>query len=407
MRKKVYVAAGYTTTFFGPGRPEFNPKKPMPPVDEYLEETAQGTCSQVPGLEIDQGVIGSFNPQRFIKQGNLPGFLPSMVPSLLGKPCVSVEGACGTGGKAIATGVKTILSDLADAVFVSTFEIQNSVKSVYGADILAGAGHFRTQRKNGHAYFFPAAFDTRAGVYQQEFGKEYTRKGLARWYEQAILKARKNPKAQEYANNASDPFEKGMMPPDPKRFLPHLNHTDCSKVSDGAASLVLLSEEGLARSGLSADDVVEIVSIGESQGDFKQPPKDPVVFSNTQNAVKKAFEMAGIKQEDLGLLEVHDCFTFSGLLSLEAVGIAGRGEAPKLIEEGLDRVIPVNLSGGLCGFGHPTGASGVRQMVDLLHQLTGRAANQIEISKPYGMMVSMGGDDITVSSLIVRRLSSI
>jgi len=406
MRKKVYVAAGYTTTFFGPGRPEFDPKKPMPPVDDYLNEASRGTLEQVPGFEIDQGVIGSFNPQRFIKQGNLPGFLPSMVPSLLGKPCVSVEGACGTGGKAIAAGVKTILSDFADAVFVCTFEIQNSVKSVYGADILAGAGHFRTQRKKGHAYFFPAAFDARAGAYQNEFGEEYTRKGLAAWYQQAILKARKNPKAQEYANQVEDLFEKGMSPPDPKRFLSNLNYTDCSKVSDGAASLILLSEEGLAASGLSREDVVEIVSIGESQGDFKRPPKDPIVLSNTQNAVRKALKAAGLKQEDLGLLEVHDCFTISGLLSLEAVGFARRGEAPRLLEEGVDDTIPVNLSGGLCGFGHPTGASGVRQMVDLLHQLTGRAANQAELSKPFAMMVSMGGDDITVSSLVVRSPSS-
>lgn len=400
LHQNVYVAAGYTTTFFGPGRPEFNPKKSMPPLEDYLMETAKGTLDQVPGLEIDEGVIGSFNPQRFIKQGNLPGFLPFMVPSLLKKPCVSVEGACGTGGKAIAAGMRSILSGMADAVFVSTFEIQNSVKSVYGADILAGAGHYSRQRKNGHAYFFPAAFDARAGAYMEAFGKDDTRKGLAKWYEMSILNARKNPKAQEYTNDVANLFDAAMTPPNPERFLPHLNQYDCSKVSDGAASLILLSEDGLKKSDLRKEQVVRIVAIGESQGDVTQEPESLLDFSTTKNAVHKALSNAKITKDDLGVLEVHDCFSISGLLSLEAVGYADTGRAPELLMESKLN-IPVNMSGGLSGFGHPTGASGVRMMVDLLYQLTGRAANQAAIKEPYGMMISMGGNDITVTSIIV------
>ena len=107
----------------------------------------------------------------------------------------------------------------------------------------------------------------------------------------------------------------------------------------------------------------------------------------------------------LAFSKVHDCFSITGLLSLEAAGFAKKGEASDLVLSGatlMDGSIPTNLSGGLGGFGHPTGASGVRQMVDLWMQLTGKASNQAKLKKPYGMMISMGGNDITVTCLIVK-----
>nr|NGX57377.1 3-ketoacyl-CoA thiolase [Chlamydiota bacterium] len=345
MRKKIYAAAGYNTIFMGPGRPEFDPKKLMLSFESYLHETAKGTCDQVPNLELDEGIIGSFMPQRFIKQGNLPGFLPSMIPSLLGKPCLGVEGACGTGGKAIVTAMRSVLSDMADAVFVSAFEVQNTMKAVYGADVLAGAGHYSKQRKRGHAYFFPGVFSDRAEAYSRDYGDQYTRMGLAKWYEQAILKARKSPKAQEHFNTNPNLFETGMTPPDPDKFLPFLNATDCSKVSDGATSLIIFSEEGLAKAGIDKGNAVEIVAIGEAEGDITQPPLDPTVLSTTHRAVHKAFDKSGLTINDLGLLEAHDCFTISGLLSMEALGFAEPGKAPEFVLEGHineEGIIPTN-----------------------------------------------------------------
>ena len=73
LKRKLYAAAGYNTTFYGPGRKEFNPKD-MPPYEQYLKETGQGTTAQVPQLSIDEGVLGSFMPARFLNQANLPGF---------------------------------------------------------------------------------------------------------------------------------------------------------------------------------------------------------------------------------------------------------------------------------------------------------------------------------------------
>lgn len=118
-------------------------------------------------------------------------------------------------------------------------------------------------------------------------------------------------------------------------------------------------------------------------------------------------EMAGVAPSDVGMLEVHDCFTIGGLLSLEAAGFCGYGESFDFVREGKtapDGVIPTNLSGGLVGYGHYTGGTGVRQAADILMQLTGKPDGQrIDVKKPYGLMISMGGNDRTVVSCVFRR----
>ena len=123
---------------------------------------------------------------RFNRQGNLAGFFPEIHPSLEYKPHVRVEGACGSGGLGLMTAMKTVLADVADVVLTIGVEVQNTVKAIYGADILAGAGHYAGERKNGHAYFFPSKFDERAGACYEKFGKDYVRKAMALWYKQAV-----------------------------------------------------------------------------------------------------------------------------------------------------------------------------------------------------------------------------
>lgn len=406
-RKKVYAAAGYNTVFMGPGRKEFDPSKPLRPFEEYLQETAQGTCSQLKEIAIDEGIIGSFMSGRFIKQANLPGFLPFMVPELQGKPCTAVEGACGTGGRAIAMAVRSILSELSDTVFVAAFEMQNVVKSVYGADVLAGAAYYAKERKSGEAFFFPGIFAKRAGAYFEAYGEENVRPGLAKWYEQAIQNARKNPKAQEYQNAASNLFALGMTKPDPQKFIPYLNAYDCSKVSDGASSVIIASEEGLNKCGIDKSQAVEIIGLGEAEDDLTKPPADLTALSTNALAAAKALKQAGINKEQLGVIELHDCFTITALLGIEALGYAKKGQAAQYVLDGHtapNGSYPMNLSGGLGGFGHPTGATGVRQLADLLHQLTGHAANQVALKHPFGLMISMGGNDKTVTAIIVTKV---
>ena len=118
---------------------------------------------------------------------------------------------------------------------------------------------------------------------------------------------------------------------------------------------------------------------------------------------------AGLKISDISTIELHDCFTIAGLLSIEALGLASHGEGPEFVIQGntsRNGSIPVNTTGGLIGWGHPTGATGVHQAVTIWEQLTGKAgSSQIKIpeNKPFGMTINMGGDDKTVVAIIYKR----
>lgn len=409
--KEIYLTAGYNTISFGSGRKEFNPKKPMPTFEQYLKEAIEGCLSQVENPNaIDEAVVTNFMACRFLKQGNLAGFVPHFHNALRYKPVTRVEGACGSGGMGLATAIKSILSGLADAVLVVGFEIQNTVKALYGADFLAGAGYVAKDRKDGHAFFFPGQFSDRAGAYMKKYGSDMPRKAMAKWYEQAIINARKNPKAQEYHNTTEDLMSLGLTKPDPKVFCEYLNFFDCSKVSDGASAIIIASREGLDKLGVSEKNSVKVAGMGQAEDDITLPPEDLTKLETTAHAAKEAMEMAEISHKDIGALELHDCFTITALLAIESIGFVPPGNASAFILEGKTASnceLPTNTTGGLIGYGHPVGATGVRQAVDLLHQLTNKAGEcQVNLRKPYAMMVNMGGNDKTVISLVLKQSQS-
>jgi len=282
------------------------------------------------------------------------------------------------------------------------------VKAIYGADILAGAGWFQ-DRKNGHAYFFPGQFSDRAGAYFEKYGREKTRKAFARWYRNAIENARLCPTAQEYTNTTKDLEAQAMMEPNGKSFVDHLNVFDCSKVSDGASAIAVVSEKGLKRIGITAEEAVEVVGWGQVEEDITKKPVEPSELTTTKQAVKEALESAGITREQVGTAEIHDCFTIAGVMCMEAIGFAEKGKGPEFILEGntaRDGKIPINTTGGLIGWGHPTGGTGVHQAVTIWEQLTGKAKDaQIEIKpdRPYGLTVNMGGDDKSLVSIVYKK----
>lgn len=307
------------------------------------------------------------------------------------------------------TAVKSVLAGTAEVVLTIGVEVQNTVKAVYGADILAGAGWYRGERKAGHAYFFPALFSHRAGAYFAKFGRDKTRRAFARWYRYAVENARLCETAQEFHNTCEDLEALGLTEPSPWTFVDHLNVYDCSKVSDAAAAIAVLSEEGLERCGVAKKDAVEVLGWGQVEADLTVPPADPTELETSRRAVGKALEAAGIGLDDIGTVECHDCFTISGLLSVEAIGFAGKGEGADYILAGKTSrggEVPFNTSGGLIGWGHPTGGTGVRQAVTVWQQLTEKAGKwQAEISpkRPYALSVNMGGNDKTVVAVVYRR----
>lgn len=410
--KPVYATAGYNTIALGSGRKEFHPKAPRPGLEHYISEAGKGVIAQINDpSNIDEGVVANFMMARFNRQGNRPGFFPMIHPAFKYKPATGVEGACGSGGLALTLAIKAVLSGTVDTVMALGVEVQNTVKAVYGADILAGAAHYQTERKKGHAFFFPAEFSNRTGEYFQKFGKEKTREAMALWYVNAIENARKNPKAQEHHNAIKDLFGAAMTPPNPQVFCEHINIFDCSKVSDGASAIIFASEEGLKKLGSQKKDAVEVLAFGQCEDDITTSPPDLSRLHTTENAVKLACQRAGISIKDIGVLEVHDCFTTTGIMSLEAAGIVKHGEGSDFVKAGKIKSngeLPTNTTGGLVGYGHPVGASGVRQAVDILHQLTGKAGEcQINLNpnKPYGLTISMGGNDKTVIAIVFRKIS--
>ena len=409
LSRKIYMAAGYNTISMGTGRKEFNPRKDRPGLEHYMKEAGQGVISQLGGAEnIDESVVGNFMSARFNKQAHLGAFIPMVDKQLRFKPATSVEGACASGGLALVNGMKSVLAGTADTVLCLGVEVQNTVKAIYGADILAGAGWF-SKRKNGHAYFFPGQFSDRAGAYYQEFGRDYARKGFARWFRNAIENARLCPTAQEHHNTVPDLEALALTEPNPKSFTDHLNVFDCSKVSDGASGIAILSDEGLKRAGIAYADAVEVVGWGHAVDDITEDPSQLTVLTTMREAIRQALASAGITVQQLATVELHDCFTIAGILAVEALGFAAQGKGAEFVAAGntaRDGKIPVNTTGGLIGWGHPTGATGVHMAVTIWEQLTGKAgANQINIdaSRPYGMTINMGGDDKTVVAIVFKK----
>lgn len=406
--QKIYLVGGYNTISLGTGRSEFNPKKERPGLEFYIKEAGKGTLMQIGGAHnVDESVIGNFMASRFNNQAHLAALIPAIDEGLRYKPAVRVEGACASGGLALVTGIKSVLSGTADVVLAIGVEVQNTVKAIYGADYLALAGWF-DRRKDGHAYFFPGEFSERAARYIEKYGED-TRKGFAKWYANCIENARLCPTAQEYQNTDNDPLKTGLSPYNPSRFVDSLNIYDCSKVSDGASAIAIVSEEGLMRTGISIKDAVEITDFYHAEDNLMEKPQDQTELTTTKIAVKKVFEKAGITKDDIATVETHDCFTIAGVLATEAIGYAEPGKGAEFVVDGNTSrggKIPFNTTGGLIGWGHPTGATGVHQAVTIWEQMTGKAGKaQIEIpnEKPYALSVNMGGNDRTVVTVVYKK----
>jgi len=130
-------------------------------------------------------------------------------------------------------------------------------------------------------------------------------------------------------------------------------------------------------------------------------------MENTKNAAQKAFKATGFKPSDIQVAEVHDCFTIAEVLMYEAIGFAESGKGTELAKSGATEIegkIPVNTGGGLIGFGHPVGATGVKQIFEIYRQLKGLAGDyQVKKIPNVGLTANMGGDDKTSVVSILRN----
>jgi acetyl-CoA acetyltransferase len=416
LARRAFIAGGAHTTFIGKGHPDFvwkgHPdfgKRENPTFDVLLKEAVDGCLddTQVDPARIDRLYLGNFVGELFVHQGHLGAALVGSHPAFEGKPAARLEGACASGGLAVLAGLDAIAAG-ADIVLVAGVEIQTTENARVGADYLARAADYRRQRSIDE-FTFPALFARRTKAYRERFG--VSEEDVARVSVKAYANGNRNPKAHmqakemplELARQASDrnPAFLGN-----EELKPWLKVSDCSQVSDGASVLLLVSEAGLQSLGRKEADAAEVRGRGHAVASLYKDG-DPTALTTTQKAAAQALADAGIAPKDLSLAEVHDCFSVTELMMLEALGLCAPGQGAAMTRDGataIDGSIPVNTGGGLIAFGHPVGATGVKQPLEIFRQMKGRCGDyQVAQPPTWGLTANMGGDDKTVVSLAIRN----
>ena len=414
--RRAFIVGGAHTTFIGKGHPDFIWKRhpdfgtrENPTLRETLQAAVDGAIRDT-GLDpelVDRLYIGNFVGELFVNQGHLGAALAGTHPAFDGKPSARLEGACASGGLAVLAGMDAIAAG-ADVVLVAGVEIQTTASARTGGDYLARAADYARQRGIDD-FTFPALFARRIKALHESAG--LTDEDLAHLAVKAYANANLNPLAHMHAKKATFEWAASAGDRNPN-FLgnedlkPYLKVSDCSQVSDGASVLVLVSERGLAKMGKVECDAAEIRGTGHAVASLYEDG-DPTELSTVSKAVHQAYASAGIGVGDLDVAELHDCFTVAELLSYEAMGLAKKGEGRHIAASGhtaLDGALPVNTGGGLVGFGHPVGATGIKQPLEIFRQMKGRCGDyQLATPPTWGLTANMGGDDKTVVSLALRN----
>ena len=414
--RPVYIAAQAVTPFIGKGNPAFitksHPdfgKRENPTLEDHLTAAVRKLLDDYsidPSL-IQRGYVGNFGGEMFSNQGFLGAMVARADERLAGIGFARMEAACASGGVGIVSAVDAIQAGL-DVALVVGAEVQTTVSAREGANFLARASHYESERAIDD-FTFPAILARRAKAYKETYGT--TERDLAHFSVKAYSNANRNPLAHmnavkmtlEQAESAGDDNPQFLQNPELK---PHLKVSDCSQVSDGGAAILLASEAGLAKLGKALSDCVELKSYGFATNPLGQV-KDFLRLDTAAAASGEALGDAGIQPGDVQVAEVHDCFTIAELLMYEAIGWAEQGKGAELIHSGrtsLEGDLPVNTGGGLIGFGHPVGATGVKQAAEIFRQMKGLCGDyQIGRDLNTGLTVNMGGDDRTVVSLVLEN----
>ncbi len=330
---------------------------------------------------IDSMVVGCMSSGLFVGQEHLG----SMLADYLGKipiPAARVESACSSGGLALRQGFIEVASGISDIVLVGGVE---KMTDVTGCEATFALGTAADQEYEGfHGLTFPGLYAMMAVAHMHRYGT--TREQLALVAVKNHDNGSKNPLSQFPFKVTVDTVLNSVLVADPLRIL------DCSPITDGAAAVVLCPAD-MARQ--MKKPAVRITGTGQATDTIAlSSRKDITWLESTQLAAQKALAMAGRKVEDFQLFEVHDCFTIAEIMVTEALGLVGRGRGGKAVEEGLTSLkgkFPVNPSGGLKAKGHPVGATGVAQAVEVIKQLRGEAGERQVKGAKRGLTQNMGG----------------
>lgn len=416
LRTRTFIVGGSITPFIGKGHPDWVHKKhpdfgkrENPGIEHYIKASVQGALKNtgVPAKAIQKAWIGNFLGSLFVQQAHLGSALVGSDPDLRFVPSMRVEGACASGGLAFASAVESIQAGT-DIALVAGVEVQSNVSAREGGDYLARAAHYPRQRKLDD-FTFPALFAQRMQAYCSKYSVK--QEDVARVSVKAYANANANPLAHMRTAKMDLAMASAASDKNPaflgnEQLKPWLRVSDCSQVSDGGAALVVVSAEGLKKLGKSPADCVEVLS-SQVATDSLYTDGDLTQMETTATAAKRAYAQARLRPTDVEVAEVHDCFSIAEVLMYEALGFAAPGQGTQLLLRGeTTRTgrLPVNTGGGLIGFGHPVGATGVKQLLELYRQMKGLCGSYQLPNRPrIGIAANMGGSDKTAVVTLVKN----
>lgn len=339
--------------------------------------------AELPAEAIDAVFVGHFNA-GLVRDGFAASLVHQTDPGLRFKPATRLENACASGSAAIHAAIESILSGRARNVLVVGAEKMTARSTAEVTEALACAGYQNDPAEAALSFpgVFAQAAQAYAGRYRDPLG------AMAQIASKNHQNAMLNPLAQMRrpltVEDCATVTDKNPL------IAPPLRLTDCSLVSDGAAALVLTTTQNAGK----REKAARFLSAVQINDFLPMSRRDLLLFEGPRMAIRKAYEEAGIKLDDLSFAEVHDCFTVAELLIYEAMGLAPAGEGETALSSG--RVMrggqtPVNLSGGLKAKGHPVGATGVSMHVLAYRQLTGQAGEMQLDRADLGLVFNMGG----------------
>ena len=344
------------------------------------------------GRDLDAIYLGNMSAGRFIGQEHIGALVSGELG--LSIPATRVEGACASGGLALRQAILSILSGQHDIVLAGGAEKMTDLMTTGVTLTLMGAGD-----QEWEAYYgvtFPSLYAMMARRHMYEFGT--TREQMALVAVKNHRNACLNPIAQFQREIKVEDVLNAPLVADPLTLL------DCSPITDGAAAVVLCKAE-LARK--FTDTPVYIIASAQASDTLALHDRRSITtLDATVKAAREAYKQAGITAEDVDLAEVHDCFTIAEIIATEDLGFCKKGEGGKLVEEGQTEIggkIPINTSGGLKAVGHPVGATGIKQAVEIVLQLRGEAGKRQVDGAEIGLTHNVGGSGATAVVHIFKR----
>jgi acetyl-CoA C-acetyltransferase len=348
------------------------------------------------GSEVDGMFIGNASAGRFVNQGNISALIADYSGMAVGHaPATRVEAGGASGGVAFRQGVMAVASGMHDVVVVGGAEKMTDVDDSMTNSILDSTADASWESAFGITFASLHAMIARRCIHD----KICTREEIASVAVNSHFHGAMNPNAQFRKAVPIETVLRSGPVADP------LGVFDCAPISDGAAAVVLCPLEDAKKYTDSFVKVSAVTQASASLGLFQR--NDITSFGSTKAAAKSAYDLVGIKPKDISVAEIHDNYTISGILAMQDLGFYEKGKAGKAFLDGQTRIggeIAVNTSGGLKAEGHPVGATGVAQIVELTHQLRGDADGRQVAGAKYGLAQNVGG---TGSSVTVSILEAI